>query len=93
MENWVLNSGQGAYREKNFGEGEQKQLHFGFEFGKIERQFTREWKQEDDIVENDYTQKEKSSIEVEMEEGKDIVINGITEYGYGLWSRFVWNSE
>lgn len=28
-----------------------------------------------------------------MENGEDGSINGITEYGYGFWSRFLWNGE
>lgn len=30
--------------------------------------------------------------------GKDVeitddYINGVTEYGYGMWTRFIWNGE
>ncbi len=96
MENWVLNYGKGAYKVKDFGENEHKDLHFGYVEGRVVKEFTHVWKPEtyDKITDNDFTLKDKSNIEIEMEEGKnDFVINGLTEYGYGLWTRFLWNGN
>ncbi len=34
---------------------------------------------------------EDTVINEELEDSDDFTLNGITEYGIGFWSRFLWN--
>lgn len=39
MKSWVLNVGEGSYKEGAYNEGEQAQLNFGFESGAAHLKF------------------------------------------------------
>lgn len=83
-----MNHGTGAYKEKDFGELESDDQLFGYKLG-FDRELEKEWESKD-IVECNFSE-EKTPIEVELKEGDEHKINGITEYGYGLWTRWLWN--
>lgn len=87
---WYLNSGKGSYTENNYGEGETDKITFGYSAGLDDREFTKEWEFEEEIINNEFDVAE-TKIEIEMNDGEDYVINGLTEYGYGYWSRWLWN--
>lgn len=36
---------------------------------------------------------EEMAYEVELEDSDDETLNGVKEYSYGFWSRFLWNSK
>lgn len=51
---WYLNGGKGSYREKDYGEGESDELTFGYAAGLDDREFTKEWEFEEDIIDNEF---------------------------------------
>jgi len=90
MKYWYLNHGEGTYRTKDYGEGETDELTFGYSPALTDREMTKEWEFEEELINNEWDQSE-TKIQIEMNDGEDYKINGITEYGYGFWSRFLWN--
>jgi hypothetical protein len=88
MDNWVFNTGKGSYRVSSFDE-ESKDLHFGLITGRKNEEFLSKWESKE-IVDND---QETTTIEATFEDGEDHNINGLTEYGFGFWTRFLWNGK
>jgi protein transport protein SEC24 len=89
LRNWVANFGEGAYTENGFGDNETEDINFGFNLGDSDT--FEEWNPEDDAVVNVDTKAPSPTLETEINDDGDHHINGITEYGYGFWMRFLWN--
>jgi len=54
-----------------------------------DRKLDTKWESKD-LVESIFSE-EKTAVEVELKEGDEHKINGITEYAYGMWTRWLWN--
>lgn len=90
IRNVVANFGEGAYTENGFGDNEDDDIHFGYGVGDIT--LFEEWEPEDDEpVHNVASNAAPEGLEKEITDDDDHHINGITEYGYGFWMRFLWN--
>ncbi|CAD8140693.1 unnamed protein product [Paramecium octaurelia] len=85
MENWYFNVGTGSYRETGYDDGETELLTFGLGGRAVPE--LKPWKA-DDVFDQAWGPDQKVGKEVEL---TDDSINGVTEYGYGFWSRFLWN--
>lgn len=86
---WYLNHGEGAFRQDNFGELESDDVLYGFRLGVEDSKPSKGWEHKE-LTECVFSD-EKTPIEIELKEADDNQINGITEYGYGFWSRWLWN--
>lgn len=90
MRNFVANFGEGAYLERGFGDQEDKVESFGFNFGDDEE--FEEWEPEDKDAVHDLDYKaHPEGLTKEFKHSAETPINGLTEYGYGFWMRFLWN--
>lgn len=89
MKSWVANFGNGAYREKDFNEEDLPELHYGYSMGKEDIKFFTGWESE----ETEIIDVEELAYEVELKDTDNETLNGIKEYSYAFWSRFLWNSN
>lgn len=97
MKQWYLNSGEGAYRLKEYDDGETEKITFGYGAGLKPYKQTKEWKPEDELFNVEWgrtldTRKVKCEVELKDDGEGDTRFNGVTEYGYGMWTRFLWNA-
>ncbi|CAD8058815.1 unnamed protein product [Paramecium sonneborni] len=86
IESWYFNVGQGSYKENGFGIGENEETTFGFGLHKPAQ--PKNW-QFDDNYGCGFTQQ---IVGQEVEYKDDLQIDGLMEYGYGMWTRFAWNT-
>lgn len=94
LNSWVLNFGEGAYKESNYGEDELPNLNFGYSAGMDIAPHKTGWSPEEvDEVKDSMWDSGEAAYEIEMEDDDDGTLNGITEYGYGFWSKFLWNGK
>lgn len=84
-EAWYFNTGVGSYKEKDYGKNENDDITFGFGGRTItplkpwsHKESFDSWWNPDWVVGKDV-------------EYTDDSINGLTEYAYGMWTRFAWN--
>jgi hypothetical protein len=49
------------------------------------------WEMEEEDIQDIGYNEEDSVINEELEDSDDFTVNGITEYGIGFWSRFLFN--
>jgi len=86
---WVANFGNGAYREHSYEEEDLPEYHFGYSYGLTDLKFISGWSSD----ETEIIDVEDKAYEVELEDTDDSTLNGINEYSYGFWARFLWNSN
>jgi hypothetical protein len=92
MKSWYLNFGEGSFKTKDYGDGETDDIHFGYTLGTEGVEHLDGWEPEEEILEHPFTgYSPEELIDVTIQENEETNINGITEYGYGIWTRFVWN--
>lgn len=54
MKYWYLNGGEGAYKEKDYGENENDDATFGYTPALDDREMTKEWEFEEEIINNEF---------------------------------------
>ncbi|CAD8145403.1 unnamed protein product [Paramecium pentaurelia] len=90
MKTWVINVGEGSYREGNFVSDENIKVHFGFVSGtdhiKLE-QAGQEAHHVEQVLECGSNEKDVP-LHVQFEQSDKLHLHGVSEYGYGFWARF-----
>ncbi|CAD8143475.1 unnamed protein product [Paramecium octaurelia] len=90
IKTWVINIGDGAFREGGFDENENIKVHFGFISGTDHiklQQAGQEAHHEETILECS-SQSDEVPLHIEFEQSDKLHLHGVSEYGYGYWVKF-----
>ena len=85
-----MNFGKGAYKQGLYWDGISDDEHYGYGDGPTKQQVIEGWEIPEGIHDLGFDS-EDTVINEELEDSDDFTLNGITEYGIGFWSRFLWN--
>ncbi|CAD8140464.1 unnamed protein product [Paramecium pentaurelia] len=90
IKTWVINVGDGAFREGGFDENENIKVHFGFISGTDHiklQQAGQEAHHEETILECS-SQNKDVPLQIEFQQSDKLHLHGVSEYGYGYWVKF-----
>jgi len=90
MAEWVINFGDGSFRTSEYNVGETPILHYAYTRGDHHSAQYHGWSEEE-VKDVAYTDHEEPGYVHEFEDDAEHTLNGIIEYGYGFWTRFLWN--